>query len=34
MKEYYIIHYYDPTDGYSTDPTLYLSTMARQYDKV
>ncbi len=25
MKEYYIIHYYDPTDGYSTDPILYLS---------
>lgn len=25
MKEYYLIHYYDPMDGYSTDPTFYSS---------
>lgn len=25
MKEYYRIHYYDPMDGYSTDPILYSS---------
>lgn len=25
MKEYYLIRYYDPMDGYSTDPTFYSS---------
>lgn len=25
MKEYYVICYYDPQDGYSNDPNLYPS---------
>ena len=25
MKEYYVIHYYDSTNGYTTDPVLYPS---------
>ena len=25
MKEYYVIHYYDPANGYTTDPVIYPS---------